>query len=115
MVDMTELGYQNASDAIPFLGGLLENFYQYWCDDYSCAADYVDFFTDGFSAEDFAAMRQEFVSLSVDTADDGDVETFLRRMNANYRLRAGSGRALLDEVGQRIEQLAGGAVPKAAG
>lgn len=113
MTEMTKLGYRKYPDAIPFLGGFLENLYQYWWDDYSSVADYVDFYIDGFSAEDLAAMRQEFVSLGVDSSDDGAVEAFLRRMNANYRIASGSGRALLQEVGQRVEQLADGAVPKA--
>ncbi|WP_420367597.1 hypothetical protein [Curtobacterium sp. L1-20] len=112
VIELGDIGYENFPDAIPLLGGFLENLYQYWWDDYSSIADYVDFYVDGFTAEELAAMRQEFVSLGADRADDGDVETFLRRMNVNYRISSGSGRALLREVGQRVDELADGAVPK---
>lgn len=113
MTEMTELGYQNYADAIPLLGRFLENLYQYWWDDYSSVADYVDFYVDGCSAEELAEMRQECASLGADCVDDDVVEGFLRRMNANYRMSSGSGRSLLQEVGRRIEQLTDGAVPKA--
>jgi hypothetical protein len=55
---------------------------------------------------------KEFVSLGADGAEDREVHAFLRRMNANHRLGSGSGRALLREVGKRVEELADGAVPK---
>lgn len=109
---MTEIGYENYSSVIPLLGGFLENLYQRWWDDYSSVADYIDFYIDGFSGEELAEMRREFVSLRVDGAGDGEVESFLRRMNANYRIGSASGRALLREVGQRVDELANGAVPK---
>jgi len=112
MAGMTEIGYENYSSAIPLLGGFLENLYQRWWDDYSSVADYIDFYIDGFSGEELAEMRREFVSLRVDRAGDGEVESFLRRMNANHRIGSASGRALLREVGQRVDELANGAVPK---
>lgn len=112
VTELGEIGYEDFSDAIPLLGGFLENLYPYWWDDYSSIADYIDFYIDGFSGEELAQMRKEFVSLRVDRAEDGEVESFLRRMNANYRIGSGSGRALLREVGQRVDELANGAVPK---
>jgi hypothetical protein len=112
MRGMTEIGYENYSSPIPLLGGFLENLYQHWWDDYSSVADYVDFYIDGFSAEELAEMRNEFVSLGAGRAEEGEVESFLRRMNANYRIGSGSGRALLREVGQRVKELTDGAVPK---
>ncbi|MBT1607801.1 hypothetical protein [Curtobacterium flaccumfaciens] len=110
---MTEIGYENYSAIIPLLGGFLENLYQRWWDDYSSVAVYIDFYIAGFSGEELAEMRMEFVSLRVDGAEDGEVESFLRGMNANYRIGSGSGRALLREVGQRVDELANGAIPKA--
>lgn len=113
MTGMTEIGYENYSATIPLLGGFLENLYQRWWDDYSSVAVYIDFYIAGFSGEELAETRKEFVSLRVDGAEDGEVESFLRRMNANYRIGSGSGRALLREVGQRVDELANGAIPKA--
>lgn len=114
MTGLTYIGYENYSSVIPLLGGLIENLYQYWWEDYDTVADYVDFYVDGFDASDLAEMRNEFVSLDTDRADDDEVESFLRRMNANYRIGSdpGSGRALLREVGERVGELAEGAVPK---
>jgi hypothetical protein len=58
MTGLTEIGYENYSEAIPLLGGFLENLYQYWWDDYSSVADYVDFYIDGFSREELAGMSK---------------------------------------------------------
>lgn len=112
MTGLTEIGYENYSEAIPLLGGFLENLYQYWWDDYSSVVDYVDFYIDGSSREELAGMSKQFVSLEADGAEGREVDAFLRRMNANHRLGSGSGRALLREVGKRVEELADGAVPK---
>jgi hypothetical protein len=112
MTGLTEIGYENYSEAIRLLGGFLENLYQYWWDDYSSVADFVDFYIDGFSREELAGMSKEFDPLGADGAEDREVDAFIRRMNANCRLNSGSGRALLREVGNRVEELADGAVPK---
>lgn len=114
MAGITDIGHDNYLSAIPFLGGFIENLYQGWWNDYSSVADYVDFYVDGFDAGELAEMRKEFVSLDADRAEDGEVESFLRRMNANYPIGSepGSGRALLREVGARVGELAEGAVPK---
>ncbi|MCJ1712999.1 hypothetical protein [Curtobacterium sp. VKM Ac-2922] len=59
-------------------------------------------------------MSEEYTALGVDDATGDEVEAFLRRMNANYRVVPGSdhGRQMLREVGVRLEQLAAGATPK---
>jgi len=114
MGSIADISFDNYSNRIRLLGGFLENLYQYWWDDYTSVADYVDFYIDGFSAADISEMRNEFVSLDLDGASGADLRTFLRRMNVNYRLEPGvdGGRVLLNQVGMRLAQLADGAEPK---
>ncbi|WP_434770744.1 hypothetical protein [Curtobacterium flaccumfaciens] len=112
MIRMGDIGYKNYAGVIPILGAFLENLYQYWWDDYATVADYVDFYIDGFSPNKLASMREEFVALGADQMDEVEVEAFLRRMNANHRVDAESGRQLLSQVGRRVAQLTEGAVPK---
>ena len=50
----------------------------------------------------------------VDDVRDAEVNAFLRRMNANYSNDRGPscGREMLAEIGERLEQLERGAIPK---
>lgn len=52
-------------------------------------------------------MRDEYLALGVDEATEDEVRTFLRRMNANYRIDSGPdpGRQLLRQVGGQLGHL----------
>lgn len=109
-----DISYANHDSLLPLLGGFIENLFPYWWDDYSSVADYLDFYLDGFSPEEIAAMAHEYRLLEIDHVRDAEVNAFLRRMNANYSNDRGpsGGREMLAEIGERLGQLERGAIPK---
>lgn len=111
---LNEIDLANYGNRIPLIGGFIENLFPFWWEDYSSVADYLDFYLDGFSRGEIAVMAGEYRSLDIDDAQDGDIISFLHRMNANYRSDHGpsGGRQMLAQIGERVGQLEHGAMLK---
>lgn len=111
---LNEIDLANYGNRIPLIGGFIENLFPFWWEDYSSGADYLDFYLDGFSRGEIAVMAGEYRSLDIDDAQDGDIISFLHRMNANYRSDHGpsGGRQMLAQIGERVGQLEHGAMLK---
>lgn len=96
------------------LAGFIDNLYLHWRDHYASVQDYLDFYVDGFGQDEVADMLEDYRSLAVDHASDVEIESFLKRANADYYGPAGqrSARVLLEQIGRRLTELADGAVPR---
>jgi len=111
---LNNIDYANHGGQISLIGGFLENLFPFWWEEYPSVADYLDFYLDGFTTDEIAAMGLEYGSLEVDEASDDEINSFLRRMNANYSSDQGSsgGRDVLVQIGDRLTELEHGAVLK---
>jgi len=114
MRPLNEIDIANYGHRIPLIGGFIENLFPFWWEYYSSVADYLDFYLDGFSRDEITVMVSEYRSLGIDDAQDEDINSFLHRMNANFRSDQGlrGGRQMLAQIGERVGQLEHGAMLK---